>query len=66
MNANWSAFLQKHPLVDAALEKVVEELARSEGKNSSGWYSAFAAGPGIFGLDSEKILPRKICRARED
>jgi len=54
MNANWSGLLQKHPLVDAALEKVIEQLARSEGKKSSGWYSAFAAGPGIFGLGSDK------------
>jgi len=54
MNANWSGLLQKHPLVDAALEKVVERLARSEGKKSTGWYSAFAAGPGIFGLGNDK------------
>ena len=54
MNANWSGLLQKHPLVDAALEKVIEQLARSEGKKSTAWYSAFAAGPGIFGLGSDK------------
>ncbi len=54
MNANWSGLLQKHPFVDAALEKVIERLARSEGKKSTGWYSAFAAGPGIFGLGSDK------------
>jgi hypothetical protein len=51
MNANWSGLLQKHPLVSAALEKVIQWFARSEkSKRSTEWYSAFAAGPGIFGL----------------
>jgi hypothetical protein len=54
MNANWSGLLQKHPLADRALQQVVGRLARSEGKNSTHWYSAFAAGPGIFGLGSDK------------
>jgi hypothetical protein len=51
MNANWSGLLQNHPLVSAALEKVIQRFARSEkSKRSTEWYSAFAAGPGIFGL----------------
>ena len=29
MNANWSGLLQKHPLVSAALAKVVQRFASS-------------------------------------
>lgn len=55
MNANWSGLLQNHPLVSAALEKVVQRFARSDNsRNATQWYSAFAAGPGIFGLGSKK------------
>jgi hypothetical protein len=55
MNANWSGLLQNHPLVNAALEKVIQWFARSEsGKRSTEWYSAFAAGPGIFGLGNNR------------
>jgi len=55
MNANWSGLLQKHPLAEQALARIVERLARADGKKSSGWYSAFAAGPGIVGLGSDKL-----------
>jgi len=48
MNANWSGLLQKHPLADAALQKVIERFLHSDRKKSTDWYSAFAAGPGIF------------------
>ena len=55
MNANWSGLLQEHPLASAALEKVVQRFANSaDGKKSTEWYSAFAAGPGIFGLGNGK------------
>jgi Animal haem peroxidase len=54
MNANWSGLLQKHPFADKAMEQVVERVASSEGKRWTDWYSAFAAGPGIFGLGSDK------------
>ena len=55
MNANWSGLLRKQPLASAALEKVIQRFARSaNGKWSSDLYSAFAAGPGIFGLGSDK------------
>ncbi len=55
MNANWSGLLQDFPLASAALEKVVQNFADSaSGKRSTEWYSAFAAGPGIFGLGSKK------------
>ena len=55
MSANWSGLLQNHPLVSAALEKVVHWFGKSEsGKRATEWYSAFAAGPGIFGLGNHK------------
>ncbi|TMA85793.1 MAG: oxygenase, partial [Deltaproteobacteria bacterium] len=55
MNANWSGLLQNHPIVSAALAKVIQWFASSEsGKRSTEWYSAFAAGPGIFGLGNNK------------
>jgi hypothetical protein len=55
MNANWSGLLQNHPLVRAALEEVLHRFAGSaSGKKSTDWYSAFAAGPGIFGLGSNQ------------
>jgi len=52
MNANWSGLLEKQPLVSAALEKVLRRLAK-DGKNTQ-WFSAFAAGPGIFGLGNNQ------------
>jgi hypothetical protein len=55
MNANWSGLLQDFPLANAALEKVLRRFADSaHGNRSIEWYSAFAAGPGIFGLGSKK------------
>ncbi len=55
MNANWSGLLEKFPLASAALEKVVQKFADSpSGKHSTEWYSAFAAGPGIFGHGNQK------------
>ncbi len=55
MNANWSGLLQNHPLVSAALAKVIQRFAASaHGKRSTDWYSAFAAGPGIFALGSDR------------
>jgi hypothetical protein len=51
MNANWSGLFGEHPLVNAALERVIQRFTRSDdGKKSTGWYAAFAAGPGIVGL----------------
>jgi hypothetical protein len=55
MSANWLGLLQDHPLVSTALEKVIHWFGKSEtGKRSTEWYSAFAAGPGIFGLGNNK------------
>ncbi|MGE5220174.1 MAG: peroxidase family protein [Chloroflexota bacterium] len=54
MNANWSGLLQKYPRVSSALETTLKRFADSErGKRSTEWYSAFAAGPGIFALGSK-------------
>lgn len=51
MNANWSGLFNEHPLVNAALERVVQRFTRpGSDKKSTGWYAAFAAGPGIVGL----------------
>jgi hypothetical protein len=51
MNANWSGLFNEHPLVNAALERVIQRLTRSaKAKKNTGWYAAFAAGPGIVGL----------------
>ena len=51
MNANWSGLLRHYPLVSGALEKALHRLGGSaSAKKSTEWYSAFAAGPGIFGL----------------
>lgn len=55
MNANWSGLLQNFPLASAALGKVLQRFAAAEpGKRSMEWYSAFAAGPGIFALGSKQ------------
>ena len=54
MNANWSGLLAGHEVAAAMLEKiVVQNFGRSEdAKAATQWYSAFASGPGIFGLGS--------------
>jgi hypothetical protein len=54
MNANWNGLTSKHPLVEAALDKVLARLAKSSSDKAAAWYSAFAAGPGIFGLGNDK------------
>jgi hypothetical protein len=54
MNANWSGLVSKHPLVETALEQVLARLATSSSGKTTAWYSAFATGPGIFGLGNDK------------
>jgi hypothetical protein len=50
-NANWSGLAGKYPTVAAALEKVLKHFRKSDNdKQNADWYSAFATGPGIFGL----------------
>ncbi|MES2068819.1 MAG: peroxidase family protein [Pseudomonadota bacterium] len=54
MNSNWHGLLQGHEIAAAALEKiVVNNFGKStDAKKATQWYSAFASGPGIFGLGS--------------
>ena len=53
-NANWSGLAGKYPTVAAALEKVLQHLRKFDNdKKNVGWYSAFATGPGIFGLAND-------------
>ena len=55
MNANWHGLGQKYEAVSDALKKVVGTLGKSnDPKKANQLYSAFAAGPGIFGLGNEK------------
>ena len=54
MNANWSGLVSKHPVVEAALEQVLARLAKSPSGKATAGYSAFATGPGIFGLGNNK------------
>ena len=55
MNANWSGLLEKHRLASNALEHVLQHFAKSASRRKSvDLYSAFAAGPGIFGLGNHQ------------
>lgn len=54
MNANWGGLASTNKLAASALERVLARLAKSPHANATSWYSAFAAGPGIFGLGSNQ------------
>jgi Animal haem peroxidase len=54
VNANWSGLTTKSTLAANALEQVLVHLAKSPSGTAATWYSAFATGPGIFGLGSNK------------
>lgn len=54
MNANWSGLLQDYPLVRAALARVLHRAAGVASEQSTVWYAAFAAGPGIVGLGNRR------------
>ena len=55
MNANWSGLLKEHPLASAALETVMQRLAKHGSRTETAdWFAAFAAGPGIVGLGSKQ------------
>jgi hypothetical protein len=56
MNANWHGLLRDHPLLEAALEKIVVNNfgPSNDAKKAGQWYSVFASGPGIFGLGSRR------------
>ena len=54
MNANWSGLAEKYPVVASAIETVMDRMKRSgELADANLKYSAFAGGPGIFGMRSE-------------
>jgi hypothetical protein len=55
MNSNWSGLFDEHPLMNRVMERVVERLRDSdEERHANAWYSVLAAGPGIFGMGSER------------
>lgn len=55
MNANWHGLGREYGTVSDALEKVIGTLEKSDDpKRANQFYSAFAAGPGIFGLGNRK------------
>jgi hypothetical protein len=60
MNANWNGLLEKDNPVSKVLEKiVVNRLATSQQEiKANQFYSAFAAGAGIFGLGSHRYKDR--------
>lgn len=54
MNANWSGLLKDYPAVSDALESVMGRLKQSgDVADANLKYSAYAAGPGIFGLGNQ-------------
>ncbi len=60
MNANWNGLVDKDNPVSKVLQKiVVNHLAKSQDpKKANEFYSAFAAGAGIFGLGSHRYEDR--------
>jgi hypothetical protein len=56
MNSNWSGLFAEHPFMQQVMARVVKKLrASDESKRANSWYSVLAAGPGIFGLGSQRI-----------
>ena len=54
MNANWSGLFEDYPLVGTAVESVMGRMKRSGDLTDANLkYSAFAGGPGIFGMRNE-------------
>lgn len=62
MNANWGGLFQDHPLAQQALSRIVVNNFGSSDqvKRRTQWYSVFAAGPGIFGLGSQRYADRSV------
>jgi len=64
-NANWGGLLDRDDVVSSVLDSIV---VRNFGTSASvaratAWYSAFASGPGIFGLGSH-VYPDAVAAAR--
>ncbi len=57
MNSNWSGLFDgKSERVERALAKVVQRMSQSdEHAKANSWYSVLAAGPGIFGMGSQRF-----------
>jgi hypothetical protein len=54
MNANWSGLFEKYSVVGSAVETVMNRMKRSGDLTEANLkYSAFAGGPGIFGMRNE-------------
>jgi hypothetical protein len=71
MNSNWNGLLAEHPFMDSVMARVVERLrASDDDRHANAWYSVLAAGPGIFGLGSERYtdttLLSRLGGERED
>jgi hypothetical protein len=53
LHANWDGLFEASPLVSRVLAQVVGRLATpGGGSRANQWYSVFASGPGIVGLES--------------
>lgn len=71
MHSNWSGLFDDKDLVEGALSRVLERLRDSDDdRHANAWYSVLAAGPGIFGLGSERYedqpLYSELLSGRED
>lgn len=56
MNSNWHGLFERYELISEVIERLVLKLRESpDSKRSNLLYSAFAAGPGIFGLGNHKF-----------
>jgi len=54
MNANWFGLAERHPVVSDAIETVMDRMKHSGDVTEANLkYSAFAGGPGIFGMRNE-------------
>ncbi|GGX95534.1 peroxidase [Litchfieldella qijiaojingensis] len=71
MNSNWRGLFEEHPFVENALSRVLDRLRASDDeRHANAWYSVLAAGPGIFGLGSQRYedasVFAKLTGQRED
>jgi hypothetical protein len=61
MNSNWSGLFRDNPLASAVTKRIVAKLASSDHvKLQTQFYSALAAGPGIFGTGSDGAYPQEM------
>jgi hypothetical protein len=61
MNANWSGVFKDEPIASEVTRRIVRKLAdSSNSKLANQFFSALAAGPGIFGAGSDRPYPAGI------